>query len=57
MVAYSCETNFCPILYSPDSDQILNIIYQGLVTELDGLAFDPEKALQVETISNAAFSV
>lgn len=47
----------CPILDSPDSDQIINIMYHGLLTELDGLAFDPEKDLQPDTVSNAAFSV
>lgn len=47
----------CPILDSPDSDQIMNIMYQGLLTELDGLAFDLEKDLQPDAVSNAAFSV
>lgn len=47
----------CPILDSPDSDQIINIMYQGPLTELDGLTFDPEKDLQSDTVSNAAFSV
>lgn len=47
----------CPILNSPDSDQIINTMYHGLLTELNGLAFNPEKDLQIDTISNAAFSV
>lgn len=38
----------CLILDSPDSDQIIN---------MDGLAFHPEKVLQVDTVSNAAFGV
>lgn len=46
-----------PILDSPDSDQIINTMHHGLLTELERLAFSPEKDLQVDTISNAAFSV
>lgn len=38
----------CLILDSPDSDQIIN---------MDGLAFHPEKVLQVDAVSNAAFGV
>lgn len=47
----------CPILDSPDSGQIINLMYQGLVGELDGFAFDPKKDLQVDNVCNAAFSV
>lgn len=47
----------CPILDSPDGGQIINLMYQGLVAELDGFAFDPKKDLQVDNVCNAAFSV
>lgn len=46
-----------PILKLPGNDQIISFMYQGLVKELDGFVFGPEKCLLFYTICNAVFGV
>lgn len=45
-----------PILKLPDN-KIVNIMYQGLVKELDGFVFGPEKDLLFDTVCNAVFNI
>lgn len=58
MVGCCCDITcpLHPILKLPDNDQIINIMYQGLVKEMNRFVFGPGKDLLSDTTGNALFS-